>query len=108
MTRARVCLFIVLLVTLTGASEAGAFTPTRVELDYAPPRAAVYVDTDGNWRHWRHFRVRATDHLARNERCRARLDASRVLRGKPVTQGLPRRCMSRRDRRVHPDAKGER
>lgn len=39
----------------------------------------------------------------REERCRYRADARRLITGRPLTQGVPRWCMSERDRRLRPD-----
>lgn len=68
------------------------------------PVALVEVHTDSVPAHWREWPVKSEGRLARSERCQARIDASRVLRGKQVTQGLPWRCMTRWERRnLRPD-----
>lgn len=50
---------------------------------------------------WRSFQVASDTRLNREDKCRARFDASRFLRNKPVTQGVPPFC--RTDNR-EPDA----
>jgi hypothetical protein len=45
-----------------------------------------------------------TPSVGRADNCRMVIDAKRVLRGKPVTQSLPRKCQTRWElRNVHPD-----
>lgn len=66
---------------------------------------AVVVQTDSVPEHWRKWPVLNAEGLSRGERCRYRVDASRVLRHKAVTQGLPRRCMTKFDRAQRPDPK---
>lgn len=48
-------------------------------------------------------RVTGDAPISKAERCQYRMDARRLIRGKPLTAGLPRRCMTRFDRRQRPD-----
>jgi hypothetical protein len=52
-------------------------------------------------------KVTANAPISRAERCQARIDARRLIAGRPLTRGLPRRCMTNFDRRRHPDAWGK-
>ena len=61
------------------------------------PDAAI-VTFDG-----KRWRVEPHAAFTREERCRFRADARRVITGRPVTQGVPRWCMSKRDRELRPD-----
>lgn len=67
-----------------------------------PPNAEVRVHTDGVPSHWRSWPVRTTDRLYREERCRFRVDAKRVLLGRPLTEGVPRVCDRHRELRPDP------
>ena len=89
-----------LLAALVGVALAPASAQAKTE-----PVAfdtGVIVRTDGNPDHWRSWRV-SGPRLAAHDRCQYRIDASRVLRGKPVTQGLPLRCMDPYTRSLRPD-----
>jgi hypothetical protein len=90
---------ITLLFVLTFAAPARADV---VVLDFAYERGTVIVHTDeGPWRSWR---LETNLQFGREDLCRWRLDARRVTRGLPVTQYLPRRCMSAWTKRQRPDA----
>lgn len=74
-----------------------------VVVSFATTPAPVEVYTDSVPAHWRNWPVKTVASLDRTERCQYRVDASRVLRNRPVTQGVPRKCMPRWMRAISPD-----
>jgi hypothetical protein len=63
--------------------------------------ADVYTDSvPGHWREWT---VIGTVRLSGEDRCRARVDARRHMRGQHLTRGLPFVCMTRTTRKRRPD-----
>lgn len=108
----RRALLTVALIGLTGsatmpvhAAETAPIegTPTTVVFTMPSPRPDVHVLTDDVPSHWRTWPVRTAERLDPSERCQFRVDASRILRGKPLTQSVPRRCLTARERQQRPD-----
>jgi hypothetical protein len=83
----------------------GLLTTTLLVVSFAAqgPNAPVDVYTDSKPSHWREWTVISEDYLSREDRCHFRMDARRVLLDAPLTVGVPKRCMSRRDRKLKPD-----
>lgn len=87
--------FVAVAFALPGASPPAVECPGHDALAYA-----CVIPGPGAWRAWP---ILTTDPQSREDRCRWRLDARRLLRGEHLTRGVPRRCMSRTSRQARPD-----